>query len=87
MTTSVWVTIVVSIGGFIITAAVAWGSLKNELGNCKTALSKLEGEFIRSREDQGKRLGRLETAEAVQRHITQARGIKLPPPPDDSGPT
>lgn len=79
MTTATWISLIVTLVGM----AVVWGSQKNEIGNLKTALAELKAEFNRSKEDQGKRIGSLETETKVQRAITQARGVRVIESGDD----
>ncbi len=74
MSTAQWLSIIVTVVG----GAAVWGSLKNEVGNLKTALQELKGEFNRSKEDQGKRIGKLEAGAEVQRALTGARGVRVP---------
>lgn len=73
MTTAQWLSIIATVVG----AAVVWGSLKNEVGNLKTALQELKAEFNRSKEDQGKRIGTLEGDVKVhERALTGAHGVR-----------
>lgn len=68
MTTATWISLIVIIVG----AAVVWGSLKNEVGNTKAVLAELRRDVNDSFKDQGRRLGKLETALKVDEEVKRA---------------
>jgi hypothetical protein len=63
----------IAIGSVLVTA----GGALAKLGSLDARMGKLEATFDRSREDQGRRLGELETKAAVQRAMTDAAGVPV----------
>ena len=57
--------------GVLVTGAIAWGSLKTQVGALREAITKLEA----SRDRLGERVGELEGRVRLLRHVTAARGV------------